>query len=180
VEVTEGQRSQPAVEEPVIDGCIPLGQLVRQVIFREEEELKNPTPPSPPSVKKLIRETGTFTGCQELTDRFVKNGLIRKEGRILYVSLDISDESGCMCGLATDVEQIESVTRDIKKFFDADEIVYQHTHRRADNLAVVEVEPGYKGEIRKLPGAYKGDSWCGTYPVIKGLGMRWEPVPQEQ
>lgn len=164
------ETSEPMCDEPIIDGAIPVGSIIK-MIFQEEKELNRP--PEPPSVRKLIQETGTFTGCKELMDKFAKSGQIRKEGRTLYVEFSISDEPGCMCGFATHVEHIESVTRDLLKFFDADEIVYQHTTKTEDNYVTIEVEPGHKGAIRNLPGAFEGDPWCGTYPVIKGLRMKW-------
>lgn len=151
-----------------------VGDKTLGEIFADEVE-EIPVP-KPPTVSSLIKETGTFTCCQELVDKFVANGLIRKEGRVLHVSMDISSEAGCICGLAERVEEIESLTRNLKKFFDADEIIYHHTDRTAEMISIVEVDPGYKGHICELPGAFEGDSYCGTYPVIRGLGMRWEPL----
>lgn len=176
--LNEAATSEPMCDEPIIDGAIPLGELMRQVIFPEEEALNRP--PEPPSVRKLISETGTFTGCKELMDKFTGDGRIRKDGNTLHVDFSISDQPGCMCGFATEVEQVESVTRDLKKFFEADEIVFHHTTKTAGNYVTIEVEPGHKGGIRNLPGAYEGDPWCGTYPVIKGLGMRWEAALEKQ
>ena len=179
----KGQTGEPMCDEPVIDGAIPLGTMMEKVIIPEIEAMNRP--PEPPSVRKLIQEHGTFTGCKELMDRFQKEGLIRMDGKTLHVDFSISDQRGCMCGFATEVEEVESVTRSLKKFFKADEIIY---HAPADgsgnlgsgNFVTVNVRSGRKCGIRNLRGAYEGDAWCGTYPVIKGLNMRWEGPAKKQ
>jgi hypothetical protein len=165
------ETSEPMCEEPIIDGAIPFGDLMKRVILPEEKEASRP--PAGPSIQDLITKHGTFTGCQELVDRFTAEGSIRKEGRLLHVSMDISTQVGCMCGLTRRVEKFESLTRDLLRYFDADEIVW-HTKRGAGNTAIVQVEPGHQGSIDSLPGSFKGDSLCGTLPVIKGIPMRWE------
>jgi hypothetical protein len=173
----EEAEGEPMCEEPIIEGAVPVGSIMK-VIFREEKEANQP--PARPSVRGLIESVGTFTGCKELMDKFVTDGHIRKDGQTLHVDFSISDQPGCMCGFATQVEHIESVTRDLKQFFSADEIIYHHSRRVEGNFVTVEVEPGHKGQIRNLPGALKGDPWCGTYPVIKGLNMRWEAAPAKE
>lgn len=169
--LNEEETSEPMCEEPIIDGAIPLG-LIMKMIFRKEEELNRP--PAPLSVMGLIESVGTFTGCKELVDKFNDKGWFRKEGQTLHVDFNISDQAGCMCGFATRVEHIESVTRDLKRFFGTDEIIY---HITRGNFVTVEVEPGHKGIIDNLPG---GKGWCNTYPIIKGLGMRWESTVTKQ
>lgn len=171
VQEVEGQTSQPACTEPIISGCIPLGEIMRRVIFPEEEGMNKP--PKLPTIRELIEETGTFTGCKELTDKFVKDGLIRKEGKVLHVDFNISDQPGCMCGFTGAVEKLEFVTRDLKKFFEADEIVYHLPTKHISHVTMPEVEPGYTGMIDEMPGCYESDRACGTYPVIKGLEMSW-------
>mgnify|MGYP001592757378 FL=1 len=174
VQQTEGQSSCPFCEEPVLDGCVPLGELVRKVILPEEKKASEPPePPELPDIRDLIKETGTFTGCKELIDKFLAEGLLRKEGQTLHVDFKIA-RNGCMCGFTYQVEKIESVTRSLKEFFGANEVVYHLPTRTAEKSSIVEVEVGYKGKTYKLPGAHQGAEQCGTYPVIKGLGMRWE------
>jgi len=168
--LNEEATSEPMCEEPIIDGAIPVGSIMK-MIFREEEELNRP--PQPPSVRKLIEETGTFTGCKELTEKFVNDGLIRKDGTMLHVDFNISSQAGCMCGFAGTVQELESVTRDLKRFFEADEIVYHLPNKHISHVTMPEVEPGYSGSICSVPGYYACDPSCGTYPVIKGLGMSW-------
>lgn len=159
--LNEEVTNEPMCEEPIIDGAIPFGSIMK-MILREH-----------PNVQGLIKEFGTFTGCKYLTDEFVKDGLIRKEGKVLHVNFGIFGPTGCVCNFTEKVEKIESVTRDLKKFFEADEIVYHLTKKLAEYTTMTEVDPGYTGSIRSVPGAHKGDPLCGTYPVIKGLGMKW-------
>jgi hypothetical protein len=162
---------EPMCSVPVIDGAIPLDIMMVKVIIPEVEALNRP--PEPPKVWKLIAETGTFTGCKELTDQFVKDGLIRKEGKVLHVDFNISSQPGCMCGFTDKVEKLEFVTRDLKKFFEADEVVYHLPTKHSSRVTMPEIEPGYTGPIEEVPGHYEHDEQCGTYPVIKGLGMSW-------
>lgn len=143
-----------------------IGSKTLQEIFLDEVEER--LHPEAGTVRGLIRETGTFTSSKELIDKFVADGRIRKDGNTLYVSMEISNVSGCLCGFAMRIEEMESVTRDLKNFFGVDEIVYYGLTRTIDDVHIVEFEPGSIGSLDAEHSA------CNICPIIKGLGMRWE------
>ena len=97
-------------------------------------------------------------------------GFFRSEGQTFHVGMGVFQPYACMCMCdnANSVERLESFVRRLQGFFGADEIVF---HGRARDAVFPEVESGTTGSITCLPGA-KGV--CSTYPIIKGLGMRWE------
>lgn len=174
------------VGEKNADGSLPCKVLCEELYIGDRtlreiilDEVEEKLPPEPPTVHGLVREHGTFTVCEEMTKKFVDDGLIRKEGSVLHVSMNISDTPGCICGITNCVENLESLIRDLLKHFDADEIVFHHTTRTAEMIATPEVEAGYEGDLRYVPGYYKEDGLCGTYPIIKGIKMHWEPLTKE-
>jgi len=170
IKATKSSKGGPMVEEPIISGCVPLGRIVREVILREEEDAKKP--PVPPTASRLIYEVGTFTGCKKLMRKFHKEKTIRKVGNVLHVDMSIFNPN-CICGISLRVSVVEALTRDLKKVFGVEEVVY-HARQFESNLTV-EVEPGYSGDCNdagRMKG-FNGDS-CRVHPVIKGLGMRWE------
>ena len=136
----------------------------------------NPKPPEPEPQKQLnvqdLIAAGKLTECKELMDRYVADGSMRKDGAIVHMDLRLA-QFECMCRFVHYVEHLESLTKNLKKFFVADEIVFHVPGMMASEAAIIEVETGCRGSIQTLPGASKDHGMCGTYPVIKGLGMRW-------
>lgn len=102
-----------------------------------------------------------------------KSGEIYMENSSLHVRIDQLFSEGCICNFANFVSDIENLTYALLKIFSASEVVY-HVKRRSDRVASPEVALGNKSLISYLPGSFKGDALCGTYPVIIGLPMRWE------
>jgi len=165
-------------EEFVIDGAITFDRFVKTIIEPAEQTFGKPPPL--PQVYDLIEEHGTFTGCMELVEKLIAEGLLKKEDGVLRVSMELASQPGCICGLTDSVEKIESLTRDLLTFFDAEEIVYHGLHREQSCISVIYVDSGHCGAIRDLPDSYHGDPHCGTYPIIKELPMRWEAKDEAQ
>jgi hypothetical protein len=99
---------------------------------------------------------------------FLRREMLWRQGTELHINID------CICNFAFSLDELEKHERKLKMLFNTDKIVFHHLFRKECEAAVIEVESGSKKPIDHLLGAYKGDRWCGTYPLIKGLGMEWK------
>lgn len=111
----------------------------------------------------LIELDGKITRNKSLIDELVTRGYIIKDGDTLFVDMKISDQPGCICCFCFSVEYLESLTRDLLSFFQAEKIVY-HGVKIPSEPKIIEVDSGDKSELHS----------CCTYPIIKGLNMSWE------
>lgn len=133
-----------------------------------------------PDLRYLVSSSMDSVASRLVTiAKWQMDGSIYRVGKSLHVNFFDLAGTGCMCGFSERVEDLERMTLVFKTIFDADEVVY-HTKRGFTNSTVVEVEAGLTGSIRNLPDAHKGDGLCGTFPVIKGLGMRWVFDPKSK
>jgi hypothetical protein len=102
---------------------------------------------------------------------YVSNGWIRKDGKTLHVHNHI-----CVGLCYSSSEKIESQTRELLKYFDANAIIYHVTEDDAEGgSCVIEVEPRskvYENNVKGILG-YKG-LYCNIYFIIKGLGMKYD------
>lgn len=146
-----------------------------RIHYQPKEKWDDPVLPDMPSVAEIIKATGGITCASRHLALFEQRGWIKKaEDGSLIVSLRICLKYGacCICGLTSTVEGLESLVRDLLRHYEADKIILVNNRVGLESAYPV-VKPGTTGDIWELQHAHKGDSWCGTYPLIEGINMSW-------
>lgn len=147
---------------PVVDGCIPLEELVKAhkpltlMSFIEDR-------------KKMSAEL-----ISEVFTEYEKRGMLSKDRDTLRVNMDISRQPGCMCGFAHTLQELENNTKYLLSYFGASKIHYYNLRRPARRMTTPFVNLGQFVRIDELQDAFKGDPSCGTYPIFTELNMSWE------
>ncbi|MBP6858751.1 MAG: hypothetical protein KBC33_02885 [Candidatus Pacebacteria bacterium] len=118
---------------------------------------------------ELVRETGTIMSCKSVVEKATNAGFLRKEGDTLHFDMKMiplfsEGKETCYCAISMQVEHWESLVRSLKKEFSVNKVVFHTDNTSRRKVTFVEFDQGSKGEL----------DYCTTYPVIKGLGMRWE------